>query len=71
MQQTTFLKINAADSVVVCLQPKKKATSSVSMVNKSLSCRILPLDTKFSSKTRNRAKTSSSMVIPSDMPRRT
>ena len=24
MQQTTFLKINAADSVVVCLQPKKK-----------------------------------------------
>lgn len=24
MQQTSFLKINAADSVVVCLQPKKK-----------------------------------------------
>ena len=24
MEQATFLKINPADSVVVCLQPKKK-----------------------------------------------
>jgi altronate hydrolase len=24
MEQTTYLKINKADSVVVCLQPKKK-----------------------------------------------
>ena len=24
MEQATFLKINSADSVVVCLQPKKK-----------------------------------------------
>ena len=27
MEQATYLKINQADSVVVCLQPKKKGDS--------------------------------------------
>lgn len=34
MEQATFLKINPADSVVVCLQPKKKAISSKLTANR-------------------------------------
>lgn len=36
MEMKTYLKINPADSVVVCLQPKKKETSLILTENKSL-----------------------------------
>ena len=63
MEQATFLKINPADSVVVCLAPKKKG-DIIEVDGKQITVKILQLVTKYLSKTYRKVRISSSTVIP-------
>ena len=71
MEQTTFLKINPADSVVVCLQPKQKG-DIIEVDGKSI---VLNQDTpaghKVLIKDVEEGRTSSSTATPSVMHART
>ena len=64
MEQATFLKINPADSVVVCLQPKQKGDIIEIDGLKITVNQDTPAGHKI-------VLTSSSMAIPSVMPKPT
>ena len=66
--EKTYLKINRADSVVVCLEAMKKG-DVVEVDGKSITLtKTLRLDTRCSSTTLLPVRTLLNMVILSDMP---
>ena len=71
MEQATYLKINPADSVVVCLQPKKKGEIiEVDGLSIALN-QDTPAGHKVLTRTSRKVRISSNTDIPSVMHART